>query len=308
MISIRSIRRGAVFLLLFALLCTGCSNHENVRLCNYRNMSIPDEVLTVSGEDVQFAIQMKLAEKNALVPKSGVPLIVEDGDVVSLQIAEDGKISKAITITVGNEDFMEGFDKAIIGKHQHETFFFQNGENKYTCQVTDISTLAETVTDKLANAYFDCTSVGEVIRITREEIVEHRVFDYMYSYLLNNSMIRGTKERNAYIQRSVDQITSDAERNGCSLDVYLESVLGTSLQAYKQMAGVFYDEYLILEALIHQEGIVFSDEEFESYLRIFSEDLGMDTDDVLFSYGEEVIRYIMYYEESYSILLQYAER
>lgn len=308
MISIRSIRQGAVFLLFFVLLCAGCSNQENVRLCNYRNMSIPDEVLTVSDEDVQFAIQMKLAEKNALVPKSGSPLIVEDGDVVSLQIDEDGEMSKAITITVGNEDFTEGFDNTVIGKHEHDTFFFQHGEIKYTCHVTDISTLAETLTDELAKAYFDCTSVGEVIRITREEIVEHRVFDYMYSYLLNNSMIRGSKERNAYIQRSLDQITSDAERNGCSVDVYLESILGTSLQDYKQMTGVFYDEYLILEALMHQEGIVFSDEEFESYLSIFSEDLGMDIDDVLSSYGEEVIRYIMYYEKSYSILLQYAER
>lgn len=308
MISIRSIRRGAVFLLLFALLCAGCSNRKNVRLCNYRNVSIPDEVLAVSNEDVHFAIQMKLAEKNVLVPKSGSPLVVEDGDVVSLQIDEDGEMSKAITITVGNEDFMEGFDNTVIGKHEYDTFFFQHGENKYTCHVTDISALAETLTDELAKAYFDYTSVDEALRITREEIVEHRVFDYMYSYLLNNSMIRVSKERNAYIQHSLDHITSDAERNGCSLDIYLESFLGTSLQAYKQMIGAFYDEYLILEALMHQEGIVFSDEEFEAHLRIFSEDLGMDIDDVLSSYGEEIVRYIMYYEESYSILLQYAER
>jgi len=308
MIHIRNGRLGAVFLMLFVLLCAGCSVQEDVRLCDYRNMSIPDEVLAVSDEDVQFAIQMKLAEKNALVPKAGSPLTVVDGDVVSLQIAEEGQTSRATTITVGNEDFAEGFDSALIGKHEHDTFFFQVGDTKYSCHVTNISTLAESLTDELAKAYFDCISADEVIQITREEIVEHRVFDYMYSYLLNNSMIRASKERNAYIQRSLDQIASDAERSGYSRDVYLESILGTSLQAYKHMAGVFYDEYLILEALMHQESIIFSDKEFESHLKIFSEDMGMDIDEVLCSYGEEVIRYIMYYEKSYSILLQYAER
>jgi len=79
------------------------------------------------------------------------------------------------------------------------------------------------------------------------------------------------------------------------------------LAEYRQSAGAFYDEYLILEALMKNEGIEISDEVYMSYLQIFAEDRCIDPDIALAVYGEEVVRYIMYYEKSYGILLQYAE-
>lgn len=219
--------------LTLGLQLAGCRSAEYVRLCDYKNIVIPEDVITVSDADVMLAVQMQVMEQ-----------------------APDVEI--------------------------------------------------ETLTDDLAMRYFDADSAQEVFNTVRSEIEEHRAYDYAYSYLLNNSLLKsGNPDRSAFVRKAIEQIEKDAAGSSCTIEDYLNTAYGTTLADYKYALATFYDEFLILREFSNAEGITVTDAEFRDYLQSAASDSGVTPDDILREYGEELILYSMYLDRSYDTLLGY---
>ena len=176
------LKKSLVFLsiLVLGLQLTACSTNGNVRLCDYKNITIPKETITVSDEDVFMSVQMQMAEKN--------PEIEMD-----------------------------------------------------------------VLTDDLAKHYFHAACAADVYESVRAGIAEHRAYDYAYSVLLNNSLLRTDNQaRGDFVQKVMDQIEEEATNAGRTLNEYLHTQFGTTLMEYLNSVGSFYDEFLILQEFITQ--------------------------------------------------------
>lgn len=71
------LKKSLVFLsiLVLGLQLTACSTSRNVRLCDYKNITIPKETIIVSDEDVFMSVQMQMAEKN---PEIEMDVLTDD--------------------------------------------------------------------------------------------------------------------------------------------------------------------------------------------------------------------------------------
>ena len=222
-----------LIVLVLGMQLTACSSTEKVRLCDYKNIMIPEATVAVADEDVMLSVQMQLAEQNPEIE-------------------------------------------------------------------------VDVLTDDLAKQYFHTMSAADVYEMVRAEIAEHRAYDYAYSFLLNNSLLKADNQaRGEFVQNVLDQIEGEAADAGRALNEYLHTELGTTLLEYMNSAGSFYDEFLILQEFMKAEGIEVTEEEMDTYLQSLASDMGVTVEEILEEYTDEIILYAMYLERSYDALLEY---
>ncbi len=295
-----------IILLLISVFLTACSIQQEVDLCDYKNIKIPSETLVVSDEDIDTSIRMQLLEKKATISKEVNQNIIENDDVVTIHISGEQIKDEEITIIVGSDEFAEGFDSQILGKKLGESYTISLKEHKYEVTVCTIRKLAEIITDELANKYFNVQTAKDVIENTKKEIIQHRAIDYAYLYLLNNSSVRvNNKNRDEYVQKILSKLSNDAEQSDQSVDEYIQNEFEMTIDEYKESIISFYDELLILEAFLAQEGESVSEKDIQNYTEKLSQELEMTTEEIITLYGEEVVRYEMCYESTQKLLEKY---
>ena len=295
-----------IILLLISIFLTACSIQQEVDLCDYKNIKIPSETLMVSDEDIDTSIRMQLLEKRAITTKEKNQNIIENDDIVTLHISGEEIKDEEITIIVGSDEFAEGFDSQILGKELGESYTISLKEHKYEITVCTIGKLAESITAELANKYFNVQTAEEVIENTRKEIIQHRVIDYAYLYLLNNSSVRvKNKNRDEYVKKILSKLSDEAKQSDKSIDEYIKDEFEMTIDEYKESIISFYDELLILEAFLAQEGESVSEQDFQNYIEKLSQELEMSKEEIVASYSEEVVRYEICYESTQKLLEKY---
>lgn len=63
-------RSCVIIFVLGLIVLSACNSKQNVKLCDYKNIEIPQEVRTITEEDVNFAIQMRMLGKRLIIPDS----------------------------------------------------------------------------------------------------------------------------------------------------------------------------------------------------------------------------------------------
>ena len=291
---------------------SACSlNSDNrVVLCKYENIEVPADVTDVLDEDVKLSIRAKMMEKNILIPKNYNSTIIEYGDIVTITVSQENQSQQKLTIYIDDEienddDTERECSKQLVGKKLGQQYDVIIGDTLCFVSINEIFNYADMIDDKIAKEYFNMDSADVVREATKKDIIDHRIFEYIYNYIINNSNVLGyNSERDSYIRRRTDSLEKIAKINDCTIDKLLSSEFNTTLIEYQSEVGVFYDEYLILEELMRLENVKVSTEEFENELKNLQNDLNSDDLDALEIYGEEFIRYSIYYDKCFEILLK----
>jgi len=293
--------------LLCIVICAGCSPAEsNFRLCDYKHISIPADVLEVSDADIETAAGIDLSMKEVLIPKEQNQSTVELGDVVTMTVSMDGHDAKQMTINAGAWELGEGFDDEIMGKSVNDSLDFDADDTHYSVKIDKISMYAKTVTDEIAKKYYGCETAEQVLEDTKNEIIRLRVADYMYQYLINNSMVKGfDQEIENYVNKVVYTITKEAvEEHGVTINEdFWMSEYGVSEAEFREGLRNSYDEYLILCEFMRQEQKSITDRELYDYYGINAD----EANDVFGLFGKEYAIYNVYYDLSKDVLLSYAD-
>lgn len=293
-----------VFLFLVILCLGGCRQSETVRLCDYKNFVVNEEIYKVSDEDLNFAIEIKLIEKEVLLPKQ-INRFIEEFDIVDLNVDCEGT-KKDYRLTIGDDALGEDFDKQLLGLEASKSYIIESSGTTYTIAINEIYTYAEKITDDIAKRYFDCESAKLFTADTKAEIENHRKFEYAYEKLISESMIKTEySTKTEYIDNIFEYLQNEANESGITLEEYTENELECSPNEYRGDLENFFDEYEILKAFAEAEKITITDEEFETYLNDIINDTDMEKDKFLNFYGEEYVYYSIYYDKAFDKLLKY---
>ena len=275
-------------------------------MCDYKSFDIPVEVYEVAKEDISFATKMSLLEKNAIVEKTSNPNIVEEEDVVLLTVKVNDSNPYSIQIVVGDAEINERIDNALLNKRKDDSFSLTIENDNYQITIHGIKQYAETVTDEIAKKYFKMDCANDVTNYIKNDIEEHRKFEYAYELLLNKSMVKIKYEnKTAYTTKILEYCNLQASQQGISTDEYVRDNYGYTIDEYRDVLNSFYDEYNILNHLIKNEKIEVLQKEFDRYLDSLADSYGMSSEELLLQNGKEFVYYNIYYDLSYSILLQY---
>lgn len=301
-----------VFLLSCVAFLSSCSpSSGRIKLCDYKDIPIPEEILTVSDEDLNSTVMLNMYVYNILVPKSNNPETVELDDVVTVSIIMDG-VKDEYSVVVGTQMLGSQFDDCILGKKTGDTFDFIEDGHIGQATIISISVYADAINDEIAKKYYDCASADEAIETLKDEISMSKLFEYIYPEIIAHSMISGFyQDRKEYVGRAMNLIRRDALNEGYqvddahSIEMYLNAELGLSFLDFQEGLEAFYDEYLILCELMRQEDATVTEEEFASYYEYIESTAG---DDSFGFMGREYAYYNLYYERCAEVLYKYYKR
>lgn len=283
----------------------GCSGAGGaVKLCDYKHIEIPTELLVITEEDVKSAVSVDMFMFNVLVPKPYNADVVEEGDTVKVLVAIGDNEAQEYDMIAGSSAFGEFFAERMMGKRVGEPFTFSVNEEVGQAVVLSVSMFAQTITDEIARQYYNCGSVAEAIQSVKAAIAEARIFDAVYPEIVNNSMIRGyEKERSAYADSALRALAYEAEREGYSdgeIEAYLKEEMDTTVTDYRQSMESFYDVYLIMCELMKQEGVHVTEEEFSAFCEKEYGDMydsAIPEEKLFGPMGKEYAMYNLYYYE-----------
>lgn len=282
-------KKNGRMILILVLICSSlcaCAMKKNtiaVQLCDYKQIEVPAEETEISEEDILFAAEMQMNQMQIHIPKKTNANVVEEGDIISIQAELDEK-SDIICISVGKEEFDEGFDDFVVGKQLNTQYFFK----QYIITILDIAQSAREVTDEIAVQYFGFRNAEDYLSSVKQDIYDHRVFEYRYQYFIEHSYLSGDSgERHDYINSHLNE------------NDWTEYY---SRDEYEKRLSLFYDEYLLLEALVKQEKMMFPHNKLEQEWEKL--DSGIAFEEIQ-ACREEDIRYQIYQALCYKILLSY---
>ena len=298
------VKRASILAIIFIILINlvGCSE-ESIELVDYESIVVPTEIKEVAEEDVLLSVRMRLREKEVIVEKISNKDVVEENDIVEIHFVENVDLDN-ITFIVGEQNFCDDFDEFIIGKKINRKYYFKNESVDVFFEIVGIKCFAETVTDDIAKKYFGFESKELFESYVENEIVKHRIFEYKYEILINKTKLKiDNSEMSKYISEKTLQAEKNAERAGSTLSEYLEMEYCISLSEYKTEIELFYIEYKILEELMKRERIDISENAVYHYVENLANERGIEPSEIFEFNSEEEIRYQMYYEKSFDIIL-----
>ena len=189
------------FLLFVSMLIfEGCGQTKIVKLCDYKNFYVDEQVYNVEDEDLNFAIEIKLIENEVLVPKQ-TNRIVEEFDVVDISLGCNNDL-KDYRITIGDAEISENLDKQLLGLEVANSYIINLDGINYVVKINNIYIYPSKITDDIAKQYFDCENSKEFANSVKHEIENHRKFEYAYEKLINESTIRTNyPEKELYLEK-----------------------------------------------------------------------------------------------------------
>lgn len=305
-----------LFTLILLLNMTSCSNIETygeencINLCDYRNIEIDKEYLSISSEEVNMIISMDFSSNDYY--KVTDKKIVEMNDVVMLDIysENDSFCYENIYYEVGSFDLSDDFDKQLLGKKA-------NSKNIYSITVNEISIeidvtlkgiyeLGDATNEEDILNYYGYDSLAEVIEFIEKRAAEEILYNYMLNYVFENSKINYfPKSIENKITQYLNELNKQAASNKMSLDKFLEQS-GTNTENVKNEIYNYYYEILVCEAVLNKENIAVTDNDIIEFVRKIAIENEIDENEVYNYYTEDDLYFQTLSYMTKKILISYA--
>ena len=280
----------------------GVAALENVTLCDYNNVIIPEDIQTVSDEELQSEIDYYLSEhtiKNQITNRA-----VKDGDTVNIDYVgsidgvefEGGSTNDAGTeVTIGYTSYIDDFLEQLIGQmpgatvNVEVTFPENYGteesgsahlNGKDAVFVTTINHIIEYSDPILDDAFvsenlaadFGWTTVAEMKQGITEQIRSSKVSQFIRQYIVENSTVNTLPESMlSYQENSLILYYEEyAQQVNMEFNDFLTSYLGVADQAEliemnKDINTETAEYYLLSQAIAEDAGISATDEDISAY-------------------------------------------
>lgn len=275
-----------------------------VTLCDYQNLSIHVEPLTVTDSERDLYV-MEAYSRFATLENSGITdRAAADGDTVNIDYvgkkdgeAFDGGTASGAFLVLGSDSYIDGFEDGLIGVRPGETVDLDLGfPEDYGNQELAGQAVVFTVTINYIVELRDevAASMGLENVSTAAELQQY-VYDRVYaskepdydSSVKNAIMTelfaqctygelpeKILEDNKAYVRG----IVNSAAAYGLDADTYTKSFFGMDAETYiNNYATELTKQDITLQAIANQEDLNVSDKELKSVLEQYAEETGADS-------------------------------
>ena len=299
---------------------------DYVKLLDYSSMELSDEAIP-SDDDVQSQIDKTLSSYTTTNQITDEDRLIEDGDTVNIDYVgsidgvefEGGSTEGAgTTVTIGVTNYIDGFLDQLIGHAPGENFDinvtfpddYSNEDVKGKDAVFNITInyIQETVTpefddDFIAENLPDYDSADDYRQSIYDNLYKQNLYNELFQYVVENSEVEDVPDSvvdTVYNER-YQYYSSIAAMYGVDMDTFL-SANGLDDDSFREMCKTFAGNYLVLQAVMENEGwemdadtakesLDFTDEDYEKAVGVYGEPyvlFAASTDYVLGKLSENV--------------------
>lgn len=285
-----------------------------VTLGEYKGISVENETVQVTDDDVEKEIQTALAKYPVAVDRAA-----EVGDTVNINYVGtiegeefEGGSAQGSDLLLGSGQFIDGFETGLIGASKGETrtldLTFPDQYTKdlagkavqFTVTINEVKTPLEEASDEWVAAniegYYTLESYKDAIRSEQEENNAQTAEDQMrynaWMQVVDGSTINEYPEILVDMGRKIykDQAEMYAKYNGMELEAFLESS-GMTQEQYETNA----DEYgksiaartMVCQAIANAEGMSIGDEGYQEEMQKMLAEYGTTEEELIKAYGQD---------------------
>lgn len=290
---------------------------QYVTLGTYKGIQVTKQTVEVTDAEVEEQIQSTLTT-NAVKTEITDRDTVAEGDVANIDyeglldgVAFEGGTAQAQDLTIGSNQFIEGFEAQLIGVKVGDTVQVNvTFPDPYTStdlagkavvfnvKVNSISTETPAeLTDEFVQGISESKTVDEYrqsvladLTKTKEEDAEYAKQDEIW-----NAVKEGCEVKE-YPQELVDKYTelvntnyaSYAEQAGVELDEFMTTYFGASIEEFAKENAL---QEMIFDLIIKDAGLEVTDEEFQAEAAELATTYGYESAEAFIEeYGEDNIR------------------
>ncbi|EHR36253.1 trigger factor [Facklamia languida] len=309
-----------------------------VKLGNYKGLTVEKQDRTVTDEAVEAKIEAKRQELAELVVKEAA---AAKGDTVVIDFegfkdgqAFDGGKGENHSLELGSNSFIPGFEDQLIGaepgqsldvnvtfpeNYQAEELAGQDATFKVTVHEVKAKELPELDDEFAKDADDEVESLEEYknkVRVQLEETMEaaakEAVEDLALRQAVENAEVVELPQAmvDDEVQRQMDHFLNNMKRQGINEDMYYQ-LSGTSREdLHKQFAEeseLRTKTNLVLEAIVKEEVIEVSEDEIQAEVEALAGQYGMDANQVRQYVTEDMLVSDIKLKKAMSLIVDSAE-
>lgn len=266
-------------------------DNGKVTLGEYKGIEVKKDAVEVTDEELQQAIDQDLA---AHEKKVDVDREVKDGDVVNIDyagtkdgVAFDGGTAKGYDLTIGSNQFIEGFESGLIGAKKGDKVslnvtFPENYQNKdlagkpVVFEVT-VNSVQEKQVPELNDAYVQENTKSKTVDEYKEETkqtllkskndaADQKVKNDIYTAISANCKVEPEQKAiDANYDNLIARYTNQAAAYGMDFTTFITAFTGMKEEDFKTAAKTQAEEIvkqrLIVNAIAEKENIAVTDDD-----------------------------------------------
>lgn len=303
---------------------------DYITLGNYKGVEVTVTKLSVTDEDVDATIKSELEANPTEEEITGRP--VQDGDIVNIDyeglkdgVAFEGGTAQAYDLTIGSGSFIEGFEEKLIGAEigqklkldltfpeEYQSAELAGKDVVFNVTVNSIKTSKiPELTESYVKDFTDYDSVAAYKEATRKNLeennkktMEDEKRNNVLIAILNNSKVASYPQSLLdYYQYEMKSYYSQyATMYGMELKDFLAGS-GMTEESFneetKSYAESRVSQELVLNAIIKEEKMKLSDEEYKTGVEKILKDYGYESEEELLkSATEEQIKENLLWEKA----------
>jgi len=293
---------------------------DYVKLGDYTGLkvSLPANY-EVTDEQVDEYAQANAKQYFKPVYKDTDKKVVEEGDTVNIDyegkkdgVAFNGGTAQGHNLTIGSNDFIDGFEEGLVGKKVGKTvkleltFPAQYGNKDlagqdvvFTVKINKIvkedTSVKFKLTDEFAKENLSCDSVKEYKKRVREQLEaqneSQKQSDIRQAVINKLKEVCTVKEPDGELDGRVSDYVKRFETQNCK-DTTLEDYLkdnynGKTVDEFKSEVSADLKDSLhtelILEAIVKKEGMKFDEDAYSEYVKQQMSSYGYEDEDAYYS-------------------------
>lgn len=266
-------------------------DNGKVTLGEYKGIEVKKDPVEVTDEELQQAIDQDLA---AHEKKVDVDREVKDGDVVNIDyagtkdgVAFDGGTAKGYDLTIGSNQFIDGFEDGLIGAKKGDKVslnvtFPENYQNKdlagkpVVFEVT-VNSVQEKQVPELNDAYVQENTKSKTVDEYKEETkqtllktkndaAEQKVKNDIYTAISANCKVEPEQKAiDANYDNLIARYTNQAAAYGMDFTTFITAFTGMKEEDFKTAAKTQAEEIvkqrLIVNAIAEKEKLAVTDDD-----------------------------------------------
>ncbi|GGC76380.1 trigger factor [Enterococcus wangshanyuanii] len=309
-----------------------------VKLGEYKNLTVEKQDREVTDEDVDARIQRELEAQAELVIKEDEAAVEGDTVVIDFEgfkdgVAFEGGKGENYSLELGSNSFIPGFEDQLVGKkageelevkvtfpedYQAEDLAGQEAVFQVKVHEVKAKELPE-LDDEFAKDVDDSVeSLDELKEKYRKELTESK--EAAATEAKDEAAIRQAVDNaeivdlphvmvHDEVHRSMDEFLNNMQRQGIAPDMYYQLTGTTEADLHKQFeaeAEVRTKTNLVIEAIAAAEDIEITEEEIENEIKDLSEQYNMPIDQVKRVLTEDMLKHDIRMKKAVEVITETA--
>lgn len=282
---------------------------DYVTLGQYKGLEIAAADVEITEDEIQETVDSMLQNfSNEVTDRA-----VAEGDTVNLDyegledgVAFQGGSAADAELTIGSGRFIDGFEDGLIGVMPGEPVSLNlkfpedysvnpdmaGKEVVFNVTVNFIKEPVTELTDELVAENFIYKTAGEYREAVRTTLYEQKVWAKAWEAISANTTINSYPvAKDEFILQQMSSLGQTAAMYGMDTATLLQSFYQMTEEAFTEEYIVpAFEEEMLIHAMAEAEGLVVTDESFQTSLEELAANNKATTDAVLSYYGETYLR------------------